>query len=154
MLKPIRRVYEGDPSAYSQLIHFYFFTFYLWTVKKSTITRGDNEPYLVRYSLLNTPWFSVKLHHILSSDDECLHDHPWSFISVILKGHYYEANDGPMRRCGRGSILFRRASWRHRLIINRPVWTFVITFRKTKEWGFFTKNGYVHHRRYNSKMCE
>ncbi|CAB4203506.1 hypothetical protein UFOVP1382_122 [uncultured Caudovirales phage] len=38
-----------------------------------------------------TRWFTVRLHHIQRPDaDVELHDHPWSFFSLILKGWYEE----------------------------------------------------------------
>lgn len=34
---------------------------------------------------------SIRVHHILRSDDDrAYHDHPWPFVTVILKGGYYE----------------------------------------------------------------
>lgn len=55
------------------------------------IKRGDNgKDYLNRLTILQCPWFSIKLHHIKSSDDDCPHDHPWGFTSIILKGGYFE----------------------------------------------------------------
>lgn len=124
--------------------------------KRTVITRGDNKPYLVRYSLFSCPWFSFKLHHILSSDDECLHDHPWSFISILLHGTYIEASDNETpgvttyQRYKAGNLLYRAASWRHRLIIVKPVWSFVINFRKVREWGFWTtKFGFIPWYKYN-----
>lgn len=123
-------------------------------VKKKTLYRSDTGPYLVRYSILSTRWFAVKIHHILSSDDECLHDHPWSFISVLLKGRYIEESEKRFGHYRAGHILFRRAKWKRRLMIGEPVWTFVITFRKTRQWGFWTKKGFVSHDQYTSDLCE
>lgn len=64
--------------------------------KKKVIHRGDNKPYLVRYNLFECELFSIKIHHILLSDDDCQHDHPWSFISVILWGGYTEHRTIPL----------------------------------------------------------
>lgn len=60
--------------------------------KKTIIRREDNVDYLIRYSLKLPKClpFQIKLHKILVSDDYCLHDHPWSFMSLILKGGYWE----------------------------------------------------------------
>lgn len=65
-------------------------------VKKKIIyrggTHGDGKAYLVRYSLrwFSCKWWAVKVHNILLSDDACLHDHPWHFLSIILWGGYLE----------------------------------------------------------------
>ena len=34
--------------------------------------------------------FNVTLHKILKSDDPIYHDHPWPYMTIILKGGYYE----------------------------------------------------------------
>jgi hypothetical protein len=126
-------------------------------MKKTIITRGDGKPYLVRYTLFTCKWFSVKVHNILSSDDVCLHDHPWAFISIILKGGYEEqsrptdpwaamaldAGDVVSKRYGPGTVLYRKAQWAHRLVLTKPAWTLVITFKKTRMWGFFTPKGWL-----------
>lgn len=36
-------------------------------LQKREIPDPDGSPYLVRITLVETPWFSVKLHHILQS---------------------------------------------------------------------------------------
>lgn len=131
---------------------------FLW-IKKKVITRWDNQPYLIRYTLLTIPWFSIKIHKILLSDDACLHDHPWSFLSIVLKNGYKEHYfnhpahkivDPNLSAHMRGSkqikapaILFRRANWAHRLEIDKPALTLVVTFKKTRQWGFFTPSGWI-----------
>lgn len=126
----------------------------LLKIRKTVIQRHDGVNYLTRYSLLSTNIFAIKLHHIESSDDDCLHDHPWTFISILLKGCYVEEYDKGFKGYGRGTVLFRPARWKHRLIINRPVWSLVITFRKVREWGFWTKKGFVPWNKYDQNMCE
>lgn len=72
------------PDEYRQRFWFFF---------RKTILRIKNEYgpiYLIRYSILSTPWFAIKLHNIMMNDDDCVHDHPWSFLSIILKGGYWE----------------------------------------------------------------
>lgn len=151
--------------------------------RKKIITREDNTPYLIRYTIFTCKLFSIKIHKILISDDACLHDHPWSFISIILKGGYVEEriikwNHFPfdssykIKKCildhdnnrwglkhkrlyGPGSILFRKAKTTHRLQIYQTAWTLVITFKKIKSWGFFTKNGWVEWFKYKQQnQCD
>ena len=58
---------------------------------KELITREDGKPYLYRTTIIGIgKWFSIKYHKVVVSDDACLHDHPWSFLSIILKGGYWE----------------------------------------------------------------
>lgn len=150
--------------------------------KRKEIYRGDDKLYLIRYSLFSCKWFAIKVHHILLSDDDCLHDHPWAFVTMLLKGAYIEESGGggvlqgvkwesPAHLTGEeyradtdwvvykaGNILYRKAEWAHRLILEpgKTVWSFVITFKKQREWGFFTPNGWVKWFKYRStgSKCE
>jgi len=130
--------------------------------KKKIIYREDGAAYLVRYKLIGCKWFKIRVHHILLSDHDCLHDHPWNFISIILKGGYWERrwpiiNKNFYKWYSPCSLLYRKATWRHsiELPVGRTCWTFVIMFRRKREWGFWTKSGFVHWRKYNSNQnCE
>lgn len=123
--------------------------------KRTVITRGYTDiPYLIRYSLFSCRFFAVKLHHILVSDDDCLHDHPWSFLSILLRGAYLEESTNDARLYQAPAILFRKAEWKHRLVIGKPVWSFVITFKKVREWGFWTKVGFVPWYKFHSNLCD
>lgn len=124
-------------------------------IKKTIITRGDNEQYLIRYSIFKCRWFAVKVHNLLISDDDCLHDHPWKFISLILRGGYVEHTENGKRIYHPGNILVRPANFKHRLEICQHAWTLVITFKKVRQWGFWTKSGFVLWTKYKSeKHCE
>lgn len=115
-----------------------------WIFRKTVLRIKDaNGPiYLIRYSLLTLPWFSIKLHKILMSDDDCMHDHPWSFISIILWGGYAEHTPKRKKLYGVGSILWRPNPWIHKLEIFQPATTLVITFKKVRLWGFITPSGW------------
>lgn len=124
--------------------------------KKRVISREDGKAYLVRYYILRTPWFRVRLHHILLSDYDCLHDHPWNFLSVILWGGYYEFRDSrPFSWKPPGSILYRKAEDRHRLVLQKPAWTLVFMLKRRRQWGFYTKAGWIPWFKYRStQSCE
>lgn len=57
--------------------------------------------YMRRWRFISTPWFGVRLHHIVRSDnDRELHDHPFTFLSFILAGGYFEwrnRKDAPLK---------------------------------------------------------
>lgn len=122
-----------------------------------------------------TKHVAIRLHHVLRSDtDRHLHDHPAWNISIVLKGGYWEevpacaqrwnllVTDDPQcfgvdacevtRRVwrGPGSIVFRRASDRHRLVLpsGQTSWSIFIVGRKTQSWGFYTAVGKVPWRKY------
>ena len=121
------------------------------------ITGSDGSPYLVRYHLLWTPWFRVKLHHILRSDeDRELHDHPWNFTSILLWEGYHEVNSIPghvglpdwPRRHRAGTVIRHKATDAHRLILDAPAWTLVFVGGKKRVWGFHTDRGWVDFKTY------
>lgn len=125
-----------------------------WCARHSQI-HVNGDPYMDRW-VLGTPWFEIRLHHILRSDeDRDLHDHPWPFVSLILSGGYWEYRPSREPFCGVNrqwrrpwSIAYRRAEDAHRLKLTRPVWTLVFTGPRRRAWGFYTRRGWVHWRDY------
>lgn len=111
----------------------------------------------MRRWILRTPWGTLRIHHILRSDEDThLHDHPFDFTSFLLSGGYVEVVpvNGPHSKFAylqvwpRFSIVRKKAEDAHRLILQRPVWTFVISGPKRRSWGFHTEHGWVNHRDY------
>ncbi len=140
-------------------------------IRKTVLRIGDqNGPiYLIRYSIFSCPWFSIKLHRIMMSDDDCQHDHPWSFVSIILWGGYFEVTSNDQKSTpwivgftskwfGPGSVLWRPAPSPHSLMLpnEKPATTLVITFKKQREWGFITPSGWVKWTEYirGGRKCE
>lgn len=124
--------------------------------KVQRITGPDGTLYLWRLYLIETPFGGIKLHRIVRPDhDRAMHDHPWDFLSIVLRGGYTEAiDDGtfvptanvaavfPWRRVRWAS--FHRAEDRHRIVKlerNRPAWTLVLSGRKRRPWGFVEHPG-------------
>ena len=92
----------------------------------------------------------VRLHHILRSDaGRDLHDHPWWYVTIILRGGYWEITEKRETWRGRG-VYFHTSRFRHRLDLEpgKTAWTLFITGPKTKEWGFYTDQGFVHWEEY------
>lgn len=88
---------------------------------------------------------AIRVHHILRSDQgRDPHDHPWPFMTVILKGGYFEHRFDKTgawagsKWHGAGSVLFRRAADYHMLELPRgeTAWTLFITGPKVQKWGF------------------
>ncbi len=127
--------------------------------------RGDEEVYMSRYWLVgsNKSRWALMLHKMhRPDDDDCHHDHPWSFLTLILYGGYVEQ---VTRKCGLedcklshvitrhnrpGMLLFRRAEHTHRIhsLPSGHCWTLVLRFKKSRPWGFVTKLGWVAWRRF------
>jgi hypothetical protein len=117
---------------------------------------------LTRYFLLRTPVFAVYLHHLhVSDEDRALHDHPWSFVTFLLSSGYYEWTPvgqgvGAVVRTWRRrfSVLYRPATWQHRLELVKPTWTLVLRFRTVRDWGFITPDGWLDWRSYGKRWCD
>lgn len=118
--------------------------------------------YLLRwYVIPRNPWLNVYLHQFLHDDeDRALHDHPWWFVSIMLRGGYFE-------RVGTGeqvevrfapSVAYRPATHAHRVVLHRdtrdkivPAWTLVITGRVVRDWGFYCPQGWRHWKEFTAK---
>ncbi len=127
---------------------------------------APTDVYLRRWYLLETPWFGLKLHHILRPDaDRALHDHPWSFVSLILRGGYTEEvadmhstlrwmpGAWVKRRLTHraGALNVKRADELHRIdVLHGECWTLVVSGRKSRTWGFSDEPG--HWQRWNEYL--
>lgn len=116
--------------------------------------------------------FGIYVHHIDAPDPGMdLHDHPWPFVSLILRGGYRElwapareASDwakiseawdgvyltGVERSWRRWSIHRVRLTDAHRIIDAEPgTVTLVLRGLKSRDWGFYPPGGYVSQREYD-----
>lgn len=115
---------------------------------------AQTSVYLRRWSLWLPFGWSLKLHHILRADDDrCPHDHPWGFWTLILWGGYDEVILGvfggeKVNRMRPGRLAYRPASFKHRIerLPRGHAWTLVLTRRRAQEWGFYTRDGWMHWR--------
>jgi hypothetical protein len=126
--------------------------------------RVNNEPYLERYYLFlkdrNKFPFNIFLHKFLKSDPDDVHDHPWPYATLILKGGYYEwipefnsvGEKIGEKRMWRGPGHFRvcSATSYHRIELCEDVdcWTMFMPGPQKREWGFLVKNKWVQHEQY------
>jgi hypothetical protein len=132
--------------------------------KRIVMDRVNNEPYLERYYvfLKDRKWFpfNVFVHKFLKSDPDDLHDHPWPYFTLILKGGYYEwiplkAGDGSIigqKKVWRGPGHFRfcRSSSLHRIELHENIvaWTLFMPGPHLKDWGFIHKGQWIQHEQY------
>lgn len=118
--------------------------------------------------------FGVYLHLIDAPDPGLdLHDHPWPFATIILRGGYTEEHasirdavpyaviaervgkrsvcrPGVMRVWRRGSVHRMGLADAHRIIAVEPgTVTLVLRGRKVRPWGFYLPTGWVDQRRYD-----
>lgn len=113
-----------------------------WAFMKRRLIGSADSVYLDRVYVVQTPWFGIMFHRIFRPDRQRdLHDHPWNFLSFVLRGHYVEDTiDGPMHRHWWN---YKRAEDRHSItwVSRSPVWTLVFTGRKRRTWGFWVDGG-------------
>ena len=100
-----------------------------------------SDPYLYRWTFIFFN-YSIRIHHWIRSDDKrFFHDHPWDFVSVVLKGKYTNVTpDGefPVKAI---SVWKSEARKRHYLEIPKEgAWTLLICGKPYHKWGFWTKN--------------
>ena len=144
--------------------------------------RRTGEDYMHRYYLflkdrVKFP-FNITLHKIVKSDDPIFHDHPWPYLTIILKGGYWEHTpvfDSNGKKCaeftnwrGPGSIVKRGAGEFHWLELDHdnPVTTLFFMGPQQREWGFLvdkttTKTQWIqwqhyleHYKEYHKRFIE
>lgn len=121
-------------------------------------TKVESE-YILRLHVIKTPWCAICLHWIRKPDAEpWLHDHPVSFLSLVLRGKYAEIR----QNMGELSPRIKVHTWfnfiradkyeRHRIIFTRAN-TLTLCFMgpKTREWGFHTSRGWIGWKDYYAK---
>ena len=132
--------------------------------------RRADEPLLERYYVFlkdrkRFP-FNVFIHKFLKSDPDDVHDHPWPYATLILKGGYYEwipefNRDGKKiaeTRHWRGPGHFRicGANSYHRIELDPSVtaWTLFMPGPQKREWGFLVKDQWIESEQYLAKMAK
>ncbi len=157
----MRRMYRSG-SRYS-----------LWRWTDVTL---DGALYLRRLHLIQTPWFAIMLHWILRPDPQPdLHDHPVTFLSLVLRGWYREWVPAPawfpsaplrvLRNQG-SAVRYTVTGWwqrrevtrwrlfrptdRHRICDVSPGGCVTLCFAGPvrRSWGFWTSGGFVEWREY------
>jgi hypothetical protein len=134
--------------------------------RRIVMDRVNNEPYLERYYvfLKDRTWFpfNVFIHKFLKSDPDDVHDHPWPYATLILKGGYWEwipQFNSLGQKIGelatwRGAGHFRicKANSFHRIELdpNVTAWTLFMPGIKQREWGFLSNGRWVQWEKYLS----
>lgn len=110
------------------------------------LRHSDNSLYMRRWRILDISWLGgFRLHHIIRGDaDRHLHDHPFSFFSIILRGGYNELLQYAKteRRISKTNSINKFSF--HRITWTQPnTWTLVFHTRKSKPWGFLVDGKFV-----------
>ncbi len=125
----------------------------LWSWFEVPDALHPTRVYLRRLRVIQTPWFGVYLHWIYAPDrDRDPHDHPWPFVSWILRGGYTERvwvkmwheSVGFTRKRDRWSGHTMSTTVAHSVTAVDPgTVTFVVVGRRCRQWGFWTDQGWV-----------
>ena len=122
--------------------------------KRVILDRESQEPYLTRYYLFlkDRKWFpfNIFLHNFHKSDPDDLHDHPWPFVTIILKGGYWEHTPKGKFWRGAGTINWAGSKSLHRVELEPGLdtWTLFIPGPTVREWGFVDKGIWKRHDQY------
>lgn len=122
--------------------------------RRLTLTH-DGRRFLDRWGLCHDHIGGFYLHHIAGPDPGMdLHDHPWSFISIVLRGGYWDWR-APVADACRGRQVHHHQSRRwsihrmpldvaHRIHAAQPnTWTLVLRGPTRRVWGFYPPSGRV-----------
>ena len=132
--------------------------------KRIILDRDSQEPYLERYYVFlkdrTTFPFNVFVHKFLKSDPDDVHDHPWPYATLILKGGYWEwipifntvgekINEYKLWR-GPGHFRICKSTSYHRIELdpNVTAWTMFMPGPQKREWGFLVNNKWIHNDNY------
>lgn len=109
----------------------------------------EDCPLMVRYTLFYRLGVKVTIHYFPPEvTDKDPHDHPSAFVSLILKGGYFNTEwvkvDLPdqeymqeLEWIERGRFIYRPAKHMHIVETNHlGAWTFVVMGPKSRPWGF------------------
>ena len=126
-------------------------------------SRNGNSSWMKRYYLLfkgssvtekrwYTRWvpFNVMIHHIVESDEEDIHNHPWPFFVLILKGGYWEYTNSGKHWRGPGFWALRFPNHFHRIELKDEdgSWSLFIRGPKIRNWGFRVEDEFIPHEEY------
>jgi len=124
--------------------------------------RDISRVYLRRLRIIQTPWFGLLLHFIYTPDlDQDPHDHPFNFISVILRGGYTERVFKHVRehdfsyvrrRHLRFGVNVMPVRYAHQIDDMAPhTTTLVFAGRRQRDWGFWRADGWTFWKTYNKE---
>lgn len=100
--------------------------------------------YLTRWRIVQTPWFALYLHRFDGPDPRpTLHDHPWNFVAVVLRGGYIERRLDPKSMTVDEAHVVRHVNVKrthdaHSImrLLRQPTWTLLFVGRRVRTWGY------------------
>lgn len=113
-------------------------------------------PLMYRWTLLDCGKRigKVMLHYFLPTQrDRDHHDHPRSFVTLVLRGGYDDIQpNGHVDRVRAPTIRFRQATHAHITVAGpRGAWTLVVMGPLRRDWGFIRDGRWWPWRRYEER---
>lgn len=117
-------------------------------------------PYAYRW-VFNFSLFSIRIHKWIRSDDKrFFHDHPWGFLTIVLRGGYTDVSPDHNDPTGvsrdvlsKGSIRYRASHHQHYVEVTESgALTLLFVGPKIREWGFWVKGKLKRPLRYFGKF--
>jgi hypothetical protein len=127
------------------------------------MVRIKGEPYLERW-FVYLLGFTLRLHKFYRGDDDrAVHDHPWPFITFPFRGYWERVREREDNQIVLNYVhawrFHRRPSRYQHWVIGPllfddgkqfpPCFTFVMTGRKDRSWGFYPGGEYMYWQDYN-----
>lgn len=121
--------------------------------RRLTLRRSDGLVYLHRWGLSHDRIGGVLLHRMDAPDPGIdLHDHPWWFVSIIIKGGYVEArasNRQPNEQAWitrkPWSVKTMRLDECHTItsLLTKHSWSLVLKGPRRRSWGFYVNEEWM-----------
>lgn len=116
----------------------------------------DNVIYMKRWFVFRLFGHRLCIHKMIRPDyDKCQHTHPWiGFWTFIIYGGYVEEIPNNKTQARKPFRLYIcNGSHPHRItsLFKNYCYTLVYMRPKCREWGFLTRQGWMHHKEFLSK---
>ncbi len=112
------------------------------------IKSKSGEVHFRRWEILKTRWGSIWLHAIYKADqDKHLHNHPWDFKSIVLKGSYLEKTEKGIIKQHPGKFNSRSGESYHKILelLSPVVYTLFFVSPTKREWGYKVDGKFIDH---------
>lgn len=112
------------------------------------IKSKEGELHFKRFSIFACRYFSIYIHHIYKADqDKHLHNHPWNYVSMVIKGSYLEQSVAGVNHIMPFSFNYAKRNRFHKILKlnDEKVISIFITGKRHKTWGYNVDNFYIEH---------
>ena len=115
------------------------------------IRSKEGKLHFRRWELLKTRWFSIYIHGIYAADeDKHLHNHPWDYTSITLKGKFIEETQTGFNLMKPFKMVTRDGKDYHKIkeLKSKSVYTLFIVSPIKRLWGYRVDGRWMPHDKY------